>query len=121
MKYVFPTVLSLALVMFAAGDALAFSKNKDDCPYAKGNASGKHQMSMDKLDANKDGKITFEDSNPPMMNGCNSAFRAWMSTAMALLPRKTVSSAVPVTLTRPTRTRTASYPRKNIWPPRKTA
>ena len=61
MKYVLSSILGMALVMFAAGDALAFCQYKGDCPYAKGNASGKRQMSMDKLDVNKDSKVTFEE------------------------------------------------------------
>ena len=55
MKYVLSSVLSLALVMFAATDAFAF------CSKGNSNHSDKKQCSMDKLDANRDGKVTFEE------------------------------------------------------------
>jgi len=55
MKYVLSSVLSLALLMFAATDAFAFC-SKGNCNYA-----GKKQCSMDKMDVNKDSKVTFEE------------------------------------------------------------
>ena len=55
MKYVLSSVLSLALLMFAATDAFAF------CSKGNSNYAGKKQCSMDKMDANKDGKVTFDE------------------------------------------------------------